>query len=98
MAIGRGRLWVTLGHGIVNEVYYPPTGQPQIRDLGFIVAGDDQWHEVKRVACYTITLPEPWIPLPKVVHRGDDYEVTLEVLCDPAREVLLPVWRALHCR
>ena len=39
-ALGTSRLWVTLGLGIVNEVYWPTTGEPQIRDLGFIVADD----------------------------------------------------------
>lgn len=34
---GAGRLWATLGHGVVNEVYWPSTGQPQIRDLTFFL-------------------------------------------------------------
>ncbi len=39
------------GFGIVNEVYYPRVDIPQIRDLGFIVAGPDGfWSEVKRNA------------------------------------------------
>jgi glucoamylase len=38
-ALGTSRVWVTLGYGILNEVYWPATGLPQIRDLGFIVAG-----------------------------------------------------------
>jgi glucoamylase len=33
-ALGTSRVWVTLGHGIVNEIYWPATGTPQIRDLG----------------------------------------------------------------
>src|SRR5262245_63420324 len=35
-ALGTSRVWVTLGYGILNEVYWPATGLPQIRDLGFI--------------------------------------------------------------
>jgi len=88
-AIGPSRLWATLGHGIVNEVYWPATGQPQLRDLGFIVAGTDFWTEVKRVNNYRLTTPEPYIPLPKIVHEGDRYRLTLEVLPDPLRDVLL---------
>ena len=38
-SLGTSRLWFTLGFGIVNEVYYPRVDIPQIRDLGFIVAG-----------------------------------------------------------
>ena len=32
-AIGSSCLWFTLGHGIVNEVYFPRIDIPQIRDL-----------------------------------------------------------------
>lgn len=31
-ALGPSRLWVTVGHGVINEVYWPTTGKPQIRD------------------------------------------------------------------
>ena len=47
-ALGTSRVWVTLGHGIINEIYWPATGTPQIRDLGFIVSGPFGWVEVKR--------------------------------------------------
>jgi glucoamylase len=92
-ALGPSRLWATLGHGIVNEVYWPATGQPQVRDLGFIVAGTDFWVEVKRVNNYRLTTPEPYIPLPKVIHEGERYRLTLEVLPDPMRDVLLIYYR-----
>lgn len=92
-ALGPARLWATLGQGIVNEVYWPATGQPQIRDLGFIVAGAGQWAEVKRAYRYTLATPEPYIPLPRIVHEGDLYRLTLEVLPDPQRDVLLISYR-----
>jgi glucoamylase len=38
-ALGSSRIWATFGFGIVNELYWPSTGQPQLRDLGFIVKG-----------------------------------------------------------
>jgi glucoamylase len=57
-ALGTSRVWVTLGYGILNEVYWPATGQPQVRDLGFIVAGPSGWFEVKRVNRYQISMPE----------------------------------------
>ena len=50
-ALGFSRLWLTLGFGIVNEVYYPRVDIPQIRDLGFIIADSAGfWAEVKRIA------------------------------------------------
>ena len=92
-SLGPSRLWATLGHGIVNEVYWPATGLPQIRDLGFIVAGGGRWTEVKRDDRYALTTPEPWMPLPRVVHEGEGYRLTCEFLPDPSRDVLLISYR-----
>ena len=88
-SLGSGRTWATLGHGILNEVYWPSTGEPQIRDLGFIVAGPHGWIELKRAANYTVSTPEPAIPLPTVVHHGEGWQLTLEVIPDPDRDTVL---------
>lgn len=37
-ALGPGRVWFTVGYGILNEAYHPRADVPQIRELGFIVA------------------------------------------------------------
>jgi glucoamylase len=31
------RLWFTLSHGIVNEIYYPHVDQPNTRDFQFLI-------------------------------------------------------------
>ncbi len=92
-ALGSSRLWLTVSHGILNEVYWPATGMPQIRDLGFIVAREGAWHEVKRVANYRLTTPAPEVPLVQVVHTGEDYELDVEFLPDPDRDVVLIRYR-----
>lgn len=92
-ALGPGRLWATVGHGILNEVYWPETGTPQIRDLGFIVSGDHGWSEVKRVGNYRLVTPAPHVPLPQVVHEGEGYRLTLEFLPTPLRDALLVSYR-----
>ncbi len=92
-ALGASRVWTTLGYGIVNEIYWPSAGLPQIRDLGFIVSGPSGWHELKRVNRYTITLAKQFIPLPRIVHKGDDYRLTLEIVPDPLRDVVLIEFR-----
>jgi len=92
-ALGTSRVWITLGYGIVNEVFWPATGTPQIRDLGFIIAGPTGWFEVKRVNRYGISLPEPYVPLPQVVHEGEGYRLMLEVAADPLRDVVLISFR-----
>jgi glucoamylase len=32
------RLWFTLSHGIVNEIYYPHVDQPNTRDFQFLIS------------------------------------------------------------
>ena len=88
-ALGASRLWATFGYGIVNEVYWPSTGEPQIRDLGFIIKGPKGWTEVKRAARYLLSTPKPHVPLPRVVHEGEDYRLELEYLPHPLRDALL---------
>lgn len=92
-ALGTGRLWVTLGHGIVNEIYWPATGTPQIRDLGFIVAAAGGWYEVKRVCRYSFSVADAHVPLPQIVHEGDGYRLALEVVPDPRRDAVLISFR-----
>src|ERR1051326_2480025 len=81
-SLGTSRIWATLGHGIVNEVYWPSTGRPQIRDLGFIVTKGRQWWDLKQLDRYEISTPKPYILLPTIEHRADDFALTLDVLCD----------------
>src|SRR5438445_12450166 len=45
----RSRVWFTLSHGIVNEVYFPRLDQANTRDLGLIVTDrNDFFSEEKR--------------------------------------------------
>jgi len=88
-ALGTSRLWVTIGHGIINEIYWPSTGWPQYRDIGFYLLGEDCWVDLKRVSRYGLSKPKPYLPLLTIVHSGDDYQLRLEVLPDPVRDALL---------
>ncbi|MGB5579960.1 MAG: glycoside hydrolase family 15 protein [Woeseia sp.] len=89
-SLGPSRVWFTLGHGIVNEVYYPRVDLPQIRDLGFIVAdGEGFWCEVKRLGSYQFDVPAPGVPAPTIVYRHERFVLTLRITPDPARDVLL---------
>ena len=92
-ALGKSRLWATVGHGIVNEVYWPSTGTPQIRDFGFYLVGASGWIDLKRVQRYRLSTPGPYLPLLTVTHHGDDYRLDLEILPDPRRDVLLVRYR-----
>lgn len=89
-ALGPPRLWFTIGHGIINEVYYPRIDIPQIRDLGFIV-GDGQgfWVEVKRLDTRRVQLAAPGVPAIEITHSHPRFQLQLRVCPDPLRDVLL---------
>jgi len=88
--LGSSRLWFTVGHGIVNEVYHPRIDIPQIRDLGFIVGdGEKFWTEVKRLNNYELSLADPGVPAVKILHRHERFTLTLRITPDPQRDVLL---------
>ncbi|MGD9615150.1 MAG: glycoside hydrolase family 15 protein [Alphaproteobacteria bacterium] len=92
--LGPARLWFTIGFGIVNEVYYPRVDIPQIRDLGFIVAGPDGfWSEVKRNENYDLRLLAPGVPAVEIVHQHPRYTLRLRIAPDPRRDVLV-----IECR
>ncbi|MBI1397160.1 MAG: glycosyl hydrolase [Betaproteobacteria bacterium] len=89
-----GRIWFTIGGGIVNEVYYPRADLPQIRDLGFIVADDAGfWVEVKRLGEHVLRAPAPGIPAVEIAHRHPRFVLHVRVTPDPRRDVLLVALR-----
>src|SRR3954470_860376 len=93
-SLGPARLWFTLGFGIVNEIYYPRVDIPQIRDLGFIVAGPDGfWSEVKRNENYTLRPLAPGVPAIEITHEHARYTLRLRITPDPRRDVLV-----MECR
>ncbi|WMS41927.1 glycoside hydrolase family 15 protein [Acuticoccus sp. MNP-M23] len=85
-ALGASRLWATIGHGVINEVYWPTTGQPQLRDIAFGMLVGDRFVDLKRERAYTLSTPAPHVPLLTIAHEAG---VTFEVLPDPSRDTLL---------
>jgi glucoamylase len=90
-ALGTSRLWATMAQGIFTEIYWPAVDQPQVKDFGFLVAGAGWWQEVKRVDRYTLSVPEPGLMLPTVVHASASpaYQLTLRPVVDPGHDALL---------
>jgi glucoamylase len=83
------RVWFTIGHGILNEVYWPHVDQPRIRDLGFIVADDAGfWSEVKRDATHDVHPESPGVPAMTAVHSHPRYELTLRICADDHADVI----------
>ena len=86
------KVWFTLSHGILNEVYFPRVDQACTRDLGFIVtSGTDFFSEEKRHCSFENHPVEPGIPVFEL--RNTDltgrYRIHKEVLTDPYRNVVL---------
>src|SRR5438552_12259640 len=82
------RVWFTLSHGILNEVYYPTVDRPQIRDLQFLVSdGESFFHEEKRDLEHEITCLEEITLGYRVVSRAPEgrYRLIKEIIADPGR-------------
>ena len=83
------RVWFTVGHGILNEVYWPRVDRPQVRDLGFIVADDAGfWSEVKRDAARDVRSVAPGVPAIIATHTHPRYTLTLRICADDHADVV----------
>lgn len=86
------RVWFTLSHGILNEIYYPRVDQACTRDLGLIVTdGRDFFSEEKRHASSTVTYPAEGVPACHLVNtcRDGRYRIEKDIITDPRRDAVL---------
>jgi glucoamylase len=92
----RSRVWFTISHGIVNEIYYPRVDQACVRDLGLIVTdGDTFFAEVKRDCQTVVERVEDGVPAFRLVstHRGGRFRMINRVITDPRSDSVV-----LHIR
>jgi len=86
------KVWFTLSHGILNEVYFPRVDQACTRDLGLIVTnGVDFFSEEKRHCTFESRPVELGIPAFELINTDitGRYRIHKEVLTDPYRNVVL---------
>ena len=86
------RVWFTLSHGILNEVYYPRVDRASTRDLGLIVTdGHGFFSEEKRHTRQQVTYLADGVPAYALVNTCQQgrYRIHKEVLADPRRHVVL---------
>ena len=86
------RLWFTLSHGIVNEVYYSHVDMPNTRDLQFLITdGETFCHEEKRDLDHETEYPEHSALLYRLTNsdRQGRYRLIKEVIGEPHSPVLL---------
>jgi glucoamylase len=86
------RVWFTLSHGIINEVYYPRVDHACTRDLGFIVTdARTYFSEEKRDTHSETSQVAPGIPAYRIHNTAADgcYRIEKAILTDPWRDVVL---------
>ncbi len=86
------RVWFTLSHGILNEIYYPTIDRPQVRDLGFLISdGETFFHEEKRDLHHTFEYIDPDALGVRIVGRdpAGRYTLTKEIIADPHQSTVL---------
>lgn len=87
-----GRVWFTISHGILNEIYYPRVDQACTRDLGLVVTGHRGFvSEEKRDARHEIVPLADGVPAFRLTNTcvQGRYRIDKEILADPRREVVL---------
>jgi glucoamylase len=89
---GESRVWFTLSHGILNEVYFPRVDKACIRDLGFIVTdGSSFFSEERRHTRSEVSTLAPGVPAYQFVNTcvQGRYRIEKAVVSDPHRHVVL---------
>jgi glucoamylase len=86
------RVWFTIGHGILNEIYHPDVDTACTRDLGLIVTdGLGFFSEEKRHTSHQIRWIREGVPAFHLVNTcaAGRYRIEKEVFADPARHAVL---------
>jgi glucoamylase len=86
------RVWFTLSHGILDEIYYPRVDSACTRDMGMIVTdGKEFFSEEKRNATSKTRWMASGVPAFEIVNTCKEgrYEIHKQILSDPNRHVVL---------
>jgi glucoamylase len=88
----QSRVWFTVSHGIIDEVYYPRIDQVNTRDMGFLVTDrKDFFSEEKRHTNHEIAALAPGVPGYRLVNTCMEgrYRITKTIVTDPRQDALL---------
>lgn len=86
------RVWFTVSHGTLNEVYYPTIDRPQTRDMELLFTdGETFFYEEKRDFEYDFAYVDPNALAVRVsaTAPGGGFKVTKEFISDPHHPVVL---------
>ena len=86
------RVWFTVSHGTLNEMYYPTIDRPQIRDMELLFTdGESFVHEEKRDLEYRFEYVDPDALAVRLTAEDAQgrYQVQKEIIADPHHPVVL---------
>jgi len=86
------RVWFTISHGILNEIYFPRVDQACTRDLGMLVTDGARYFSEEKRHCKSEIAPiESGVPVYQLTNTEFQgrYRILKEVLTDPYRNVVL---------
>ena len=86
------RIWYTVSHGILNEIYHPTIDKPQTRDMEFLITdGESFIHEEKRdlISSFEYIHPEALGVRYTNSDREGRYSLVKEIIADPHHSVVL---------
>src|SRR6266536_946245 len=92
----QSRVWFTLSHGIVNEVYFPRLDQANTRDFGLIVTDRNIFFsEEKRAASSQVAPLAQGVPGYRITSDcvQGRYRIIKTIFTDTRRDVLLQAIR-----
>jgi glucoamylase len=85
------RIWFTVSHGIIDEIYHPRIDTACTRDLGLLLSADDgTFIEEKRASRSTVEWFAPGVPGFVITNElPGGIRITKAVFADPDRDVLV---------
>jgi glucoamylase len=86
------RIWFTVSHGTLNEVYFPTIDRPQVRDMELLFTDEETFfHEEKRDFEHEFHYIDPEALAVRVTEHPPEgnYKVIKEFISDPHHPVVL---------
>lgn len=93
---GASRVWFTISHGILDEIYYPRVDLACTRDMGLIVTdGKEFISEEKRDMHHEQAYIAPGVPAYHLTNTSPQqrFRIDKEILTDPLRDSLVQMTR-----
>jgi glucoamylase len=86
------RIWYTISHGVLNEIYYPTIDRPQTRDMEFLLTdGETFVHEEKRDLERTFEYIDANATAVRLTNADPQgrYKIIKDIIADPHHGVVL---------